>query len=83
MAFLLRRRRALYACACATVAVLTTATLAAAGPAGAGYVERTLSGAEYFKYITSVESDRRARAAIRRICPGKRPSLSRRRATKQ
>jgi hypothetical protein len=35
MAFLLRRRRALYACACATVAVLTTATLAAAGPAGA------------------------------------------------
>jgi SAM-dependent methyltransferase len=33
-----------------------------AGPAG--YVERTLAGAEYFKHITSVESDRRARAAF-------------------
>ena len=40
-----------------------------AGPAGAGYVERTLSGAEYFKYITSVESDRRARAAFHDLVP--------------
>jgi SAM-dependent methyltransferase len=28
------------------------------------YVERTLAGAEYYKYITSVESDRRTRAAF-------------------
>jgi SAM-dependent methyltransferase len=35
-----------------------------AGRAGAGYVERTLSGLEYFTHITSVESDRRARAAF-------------------
>jgi SAM-dependent methyltransferase len=32
--------------------------------AGLGYVERTLAGAEYFKYITSVESDCRTRAAF-------------------
>jgi SAM-dependent methyltransferase len=35
-----------------------------ASSAGLGYVERTLAGAEYFKYITSVESDRRTRAAF-------------------
>jgi SAM-dependent methyltransferase len=35
-----------------------------AGPDGLGYVERTLAGAEYFKHITSVESDRRTRAAF-------------------
>jgi SAM-dependent methyltransferase len=44
-----------------------------APPTGAQYLERTLAGAEYFKYITSVESDRRARAAfhdlVARIAP--------------
>jgi SAM-dependent methyltransferase len=35
-----------------------------AGRAGAGYIERTLSGLEYFTHITSVESDRRTRAAF-------------------
>jgi hypothetical protein len=35
MEFRLRQRRALYACVCMTVAVLTTATLTAAGPAAA------------------------------------------------
>ena len=44
-----------------------------AGPIGTRYVERTLAGADYFKYITSVESDRRARAAfqdlVARIVP--------------
>jgi SAM-dependent methyltransferase len=44
-----------------------------ANPTGTSYVERTLAGAEYFKYITSVESDRRARAAfqdlVQRIVP--------------
>ncbi len=34
---------------------------------GTQYVERTLAGAEYFKYITSVESDRRARAAFQNL----------------
>jgi SAM-dependent methyltransferase len=46
-----------------------------AGPDGLGYVERTLAGAEYFKHITSVESDRRTRAAfqdlvLRLVRPG-------------
>jgi SAM-dependent methyltransferase len=35
-----------------------------ASPAGLAYVEKTLAGAEYFKYITSVEADRRTRAAF-------------------
>jgi SAM-dependent methyltransferase len=35
-----------------------------ASPDDLAYVERTLAGAEYFKYITSVESDRRTRAAF-------------------
>jgi len=35
-----------------------------ASPAGLAYVEKTLAGEEYFKYITSVESDRRTRAAF-------------------
>src|SRR3984893_3629748 len=47
MAFLLRRRRVLYACTCTTVAVLTTAMLTAARPAGvsAGNLPVLLSGA--------------------------------------
>jgi SAM-dependent methyltransferase len=38
-------------------------------PADARYLERTLAGAEYFKSITSVESDRRARASFQDLVP--------------
>jgi SAM-dependent methyltransferase len=34
------------------------------GVAGLGYLQRTVAGAEYFKYITSVESDCRTRTAF-------------------
>ena len=47
--------------------------LSDASPTDTRYVERTLAGADYFEYITSVESDRRARAAfqdlVARIVP--------------
>jgi SAM-dependent methyltransferase len=40
-----------------------------APPKGTQYLERTLAGAEYFEYITSMESDRRARAAFHDLVP--------------
>lgn len=47
--------------------------LSETSPSDTRYVERTLAGAEYFEYITSVESDRRARSAfqdlVARIVP--------------